>query len=179
MPALLSVFPKGRIVSPSACPWGSVTFLNASVSSLRILLVEMWLCTGKRSGTVTVGWDQSRIGSLAEGDHEFSQRSMPWRTRIETKWDMEQVLSVNQAFPPGGVNILVDFQKRKDTFYNISTELGVGSQKYCIHRLLIHVISIHWTHSLCQGVVLSIGGSSWVRPAPQPQVKWLALDPVE
>lgn len=57
---------------------------------------------------------------------------------MEWGWDMEQCLPQGTiceslAFPLGKLISLQISKKRKDTFYNISTELGVGSQKYCIH----------------------------------------------
>lgn len=64
---------------------------------------------------------------------------------------------VSLTFPPGKLISLSISKKRKDTFYNISTELGVGSQKYCIRRLTHsrnkHELSTHFV----PGVVLSTG----------------------
>ena len=132
-----SVCSKGRIVSPSACPWGSVTFPECFPTDFPSDPAgwDVVIYTGKRSGTVTVGWDQSRIGSLAENEHLNSARGlMPWRTGVGVGYGTGTICE-SLTFPPGELTSLQISKKRKDTFYNISTELGVGSQKYCIHWL--------------------------------------------
>lgn len=113
---------KGRIVSPSASLWGSVTFPECIPTDFPSDPPgwDVVIYTGNRSGTVTVAWDQSRIGNLAENDHLNSVRGlMPWKT-----WSGGGIWnSVRHRYclwvlglPTGEVNILVDFQEEERYF---------------------------------------------------------------